>query len=101
MKRMDPEYRKIQILNAAIQLSISIGYNNLTRDKIADEINIASSLIANYYPRMSDLRSAVMNTAISNKILTILAQGISNKDPIVKKIPKTLKQEALDHLMRS
>lgn len=97
-KRTPPEVRKQHILKEAIKLSIKIGYNKITRDGIAEHTKVTSSLIARYYPTMDDVRRAVIEEAIKNEIVEILAQGLALKDPLTLKINKRLKRKVLSRL---
>ena len=97
-KRTPPDERRENILNAAIKLSIEIGYNKITRDKIAKLTNVTSSLIAYYYPRMSHVRNAVMNAAIEREIVEILAQGNKLNPPRALKIDRMAKQKVMSYL---
>jgi AcrR family transcriptional regulator len=97
-KRIDPATRQIMILEAALTLSIKIGYENITRDAVAKRVKISSGLIAFYFPRMQDLRKAIINIAINQQILPILAQGLISGNSQVKKIHPQLKNRVLEYL---
>ena len=98
MNRMEPNDRRNQILDAAIVLSINIGYKCITRDAVAEVAGISSSLIANYFPRMVDLKKAVMEAAIEERKLEIIAQGLSISDPLALEISEELKKKVLKYL---
>ena len=97
-ERIEPTLRKEHILNAALQLATEVGYRGITRDAVAYVADISSALIAHYFPRMEDLKRAVLIAAIEREDLRIIAQGFVIKDPVALKISSTLKQKVLDQL---
>lgn len=97
-KRTSPEIRREQILEAAIKLSIKFGYTKITRDKIAEATKTASSLIAKYYPRMQDVKNAVMEAAIKREVVEIIAQGLTLNDPRALKINKSIKRKVMSYI---
>jgi AcrR family transcriptional regulator len=96
--RTHPKIRKEKILKAAVKLSIKLGYKNITRDRVAELADVSSALVGNYFPRMADLKNAVMRTAIQQEIVEIIAQGLTLKDPRVLKISKTLRGRIMEFL---
>lgn len=96
--RTAPEKRKKQILECAIQLSKKIGYKSITRDPVADLAKVTSSLVAYYYPRMSDLEAAVLREAIDKEIFELIAQGLLLKDPIAMEITTELKKKTNEYI---
>lgn len=97
--RLVPKVRKEQILNATIELAISIGYKNITRLAIANSLNINESLVSHYFGTMKELKTKILRVAIRKEILSIIAQGIVAEDPLALKAPEALKQRALQELM--
>jgi len=94
--RTDPELRKGQILNVAIELSKELGYHKVTRDGIAERAGISAGLISRYFNTMKQLRRAIIRAAIHQEIPEIVAQGIANKDDQAKKAPPELKRKAIE-----
>lgn len=99
MSKMLPAERKLQILHCAHTLAIEIGYSNITRDKVAEYANISSSLIANYFPKMNDLKQAVLQHAIENETITILLHVVCIKDDAIKSLPVSLKYKIISKII--
>jgi len=97
--RANPEIRKTQILNSALQLSIDKGYKNVTRADVATRACISESLVSRYYSTMKQLQRAVIRTAVKQEILTIIAQGLVMNDDHANKAPKELKQKAMNSIV--
>lgn len=95
--RTQPEIRKQAILNSAIMLSKRIGYKSITRDKVAKNIGVSSSLIAAYFPRMKLLKSTIIKTAIEREIVEIIAQVLTTNDSNFR-IPTKLRKKAIRYL---
>ena len=100
MKRLDPEARKEQILNVAVELAELLGYDKIRRDGIAEKANVADGLVTRYFNTMNQLKRAVMRHAVTNDNVIIVAQGIAARDPQALKAPDALRQKALAHLAR-
>lgn len=96
--RIDPELRKDQILNIAIEMAKTGGYHKISRDSIAKKAGVSQGLVSNSFHTMKQLRRAIMRAAIHRKIPEIVAQGIANQDDQAKKAPPELKKQALDLL---
>jgi hypothetical protein len=94
--RTDPELRKDQILNIAINLAIIIGCHRLTRDEIASKADVSMGLVTNYFGTMKQLKRTVMRAAIKRKISAIVAFGIVDDNVYAKKVKGELKRTALE-----
>jgi AcrR family transcriptional regulator len=96
--RTCPKLRKLSILNAGIEVSRKTGYQKATRDAIAKRAGISSSLIAHFFPKMKDLRRAIIKYAITIDEYSIIAQGIVNGDKAALKISDDTYKKVLQHL---
>jgi len=84
-KRQDPELRKKQILDAAVQISIKSGYRNLKRATVAKKAKVSVALVTRYFS-MYKLRSEVLKQAINQETIEIIAQGMAYKDKLTKNL---------------
>lgn len=100
-KKLHPNVRKEQILDAAIKVAESVGYANVQRADVAAQANCASGTVNRYYGTMKQLKRDIIRHAIKAKNLIIIMQGIANCDPAVSKIPNDLKQQACSQLINS
>ena len=91
----NPELRKDQILAAAVKISVDKNYSTITRQNVADAAGVSTGLVARYFGTMKQIRRSIMRSAIQNKNLKIIAQGLVNKDPNALKAPKPLQQQAI------
>lgn len=94
-RRAHPIVRKEEILNAAIDLASKIGYQKITRKKVAESVDISLALVNQYFSTMAQLKKAVMKTAIEREIVSIIAQGISLGDMQTRTIKQELKEKVL------
>lgn len=97
--RLDPEIRKQQILDAAINLSIQKGYRQLTRQSIANKICCAGALINHYYGNIDNLRDIVLQIAIEKEIMPILAENYGTRGKETSHLPTQLKEKVINYLM--
>lgn len=99
MKRTDPNNRQQQILTAALKLAVTHGYENVTREALADRCNVSPALISHYFGTMALLRRAMMGEAITTANLTVLLQGIAAKDKRACSISDELRARVMQHVM--
>lgn len=97
-KRVVPELRRKHVLNKAIELAKTKGYNSLTRDDVATGANVSPALISHYFGNIDQLRIVVLKLAIKREVLEIVAQGLVREDPIAVQAPKELKHRAASYL---
>ena len=94
-RRMQPNDRKAQILNAAVELSIREGWGTITREKVAEAAGISAGLVTKYFISVEQLRASVMRSAIDREILIILADGVALRDDIALSAPPKLRAQAI------
>lgn len=98
-KRIAPELRRVEILNAAMKLATRKGgWGSLTRASIAVEAECSEALVSLYFGTSVQIKRAVMREAVRTENLPILAQGIVAGDKQAAKIDATLKQKAIQSL---
>lgn len=95
----NPQRKKI-LLCTAIGLSIKLGYQNITRDQIAESAGVSNALINRYFGTMDKLKKQVVRTAIKQEVMEILEQALGMRDSQIAKIPDTLKHKILAHMAR-
>ena len=96
----DPELRQRQILDAAISLATTKGYDNITRDEVAIMANVSDGLVTRYFAAMPALKHAVMRAAVEREIPEIIAQGLANGDDQARRAPQKLKEKAIGLLTK-
>ena len=98
-KRLLPDDRKRQILDAAIKLSeMPGGWSRLTRDAVAKEAGCALGLPSKYFGTMINFRRSIMRAALATHNFSIIAQGLADGDKCAQKAEKDLKRKALETL---
>ena len=98
-KRLLPDDRKLEILNAAMKVSGRPGgWAKLTRDAVAKEAGCAEGLPSKYFGTMVSFRRAIMRAAIGAENLAVIAQGLATGDKCAQKVDESLKRKALDTL---
>jgi hypothetical protein len=97
-KRVNPKLRRKHVLNAALELAKTKGYNVVTRGDIATCAGVSPGLISHYFKSIEALHVVILKTAIKQDIPEIIAQGLTNRDPIAIQAPKELKNKAIAYL---
>lgn len=90
-RRMNPEDRRVQILQAAVAVATRTGYHTLTRDTVAAEARMSVGLMYRHFTSMDDLKRSVMEEAIRQRNLPILAQGLAIQDRTAQGAPEELR----------
>lgn len=93
--KLAPVDRKQQILTAALGLAADVGYQNITREAIAEAIGVSPALVNLYFVVMAELRVAVMIEAVRVGNLTVIAQGIISNSSIATAADPKLKRKAI------
>jgi|SRR5208337_2001452 len=97
-QRLPAKESRRQILETAIVFALKEGYYKITLVKIAHAAGCSYSLILYYFKSIKKLRQAVVDYAVENKILPLLAQLLSN--PELSKIPKPLRAKVMEYLAK-
>ena len=98
-ERLTREARKEQLMSAALTQAVKLGYQRVTLCAVAEAAGVATSLVTYYFNTMTQLRRAIMRTAVKREILEIIAQGLANGDANASAAPEAIKRRALNTLM--
>lgn len=93
------EDRDNRILNAAIALAEADGYQWITREAVAAAAEVSPGTVNNVFGTMRELKRAVLREAVERRILSIVAQGLADRHPIVMRAPEKLRREAAATLL--
>lgn len=97
-KRLSPSQRRESILDAALHLSKTEGYNRIRREEVASEAGVSMALITHYFGTMNKFRRAIMRAAITREVLEVVGQGLAIGDSHARKAPEELKQRAAQYI---
>lgn len=87
-----------RILRAAVRLARAHGFRNYSRDEVAALADVAEGSISYRFGNFAKLQDAVIEWAIKQKDLPLIAQGIVAKHPLIKNIPDELRRAACNAL---
>ncbi len=93
-RRLPSSERRTAILEAAVELTTTQGYRELTQANIAAEAKVSTGLLTFHFGNMGELRDALMWYAIKTNNLRILAQGLAVQDSIAITAPVELRAAA-------
>lgn len=100
-KRLQPDDRKAQILDGAIELARTKGLGHITREAIAQRVGVSPALVSLYFGTMTELRRSIMRAAIKREVLEIVAEGLTTRDKQAAKASDDLKRRALATVIRA
>lgn len=98
-KRLSKDDRKNDLLQTALDLSVKVGYTNVSRGALATEAGVSNALVTHYFGTMKQLKRAIMRSAIGRSIPEIVAQGLAIGDDNARKAPVELKARAATALV--
>lgn len=90
-----PEIRKTQILEAALTLAASHGYNRISRAQIGKAAGLSESMLSLYFGTMVEFRRTLMRYAVKQSNVKVVLQGLTDGNAHAKKAPPELKKKAL------
>lgn len=90
---------KEHILDTAYKMARRDGFAAITRDGVAAEAGVAMGSVNHHYGTMQVLRDAVMQRAVEEEQLELIAQGIAMGDNVAKSAPLELRQRAISTLL--
>jgi AcrR family transcriptional regulator len=91
---MSRRARHDDIMAAALRVSVTVGYNRITRDDIALAAGCSPALVSEMFGTMVCMRRALMRAAVANAVLPVIAQGLALRDPHALRAPAELRAEA-------
>lgn len=94
-RHIGPLDRKTIIMAAALTMAKQDGYKSVRRDALALKSDCAAGLINKLFGNMEMLRDEIVRVAVSEKILTVLAQAIVDQHPDALAAPLALRKKAM------
>jgi AcrR family transcriptional regulator len=95
----DTTIRVAQILDAAVTLAEEHGYNNITREAIAEVVGCSPGLVSKHMGTMLTLKRSIVSAAIARENLTIVAQALVDKHPKMNNADDDLKRRAMAFML--
>lgn len=83
-QRLNAENRVQGILTSALALATEVGYRVLTREKIADAAGVTGPLINHYWGNMDEFKKALLDYAVEQRCLPVVAQAIVAREPLLR-----------------
>lgn len=93
-RRLAPRERRKELLQAALCLAHAVGYQNVTREKLAEAAGCSPSLISASLGTIVQMRRAIMSAAVDARDLRVIAQGLVVGEAKAKSAPAELKAAA-------
>jgi AcrR family transcriptional regulator len=93
---------KPDILRAAVKLAKAHGLRNFSRSEVAEEAGVASATVSYHFGEMPKLRREVVEYAIKNEVLSILADARADRgsSELFTRMPAALKKKVAAYVAR-
>ena len=98
MSRLKQYERRAALLTSALNLAAETNYLKVTHYGVAERAEVSRTLVHKHFKTAENLRSEIMRAAIATRRLSVIAQGLVNKDPEVLNAPEFLKKLAVASL---
>ena len=92
-------YSKAVILDLALHMAAEHGYDRITREMIAAEVECSPALISKLFGTMHQMRRAIMSAAVARRDLKVIAQGLVAGDSKAKRAQPLDQRAALESLL--
>ena len=92
-------YSKAVILDLALHMAAEHGYDRITREMIAAEVECSPALISKLFGTMPQMRRAIMSAAVARRNLKVIAQGLVAGDSKAKRAQPLDQRAALESLL--
>jgi AcrR family transcriptional regulator len=99
--RLNPKDRRLLLTEAMLDEAEQRGFQNITRQAIADRAGCSPNLVSNYFKTMPQLRRSLMRAAVTRERLAIIAQGIVARDENALAASEELRARALQHASKA
>lgn len=76
IKRLKPAARKDDILAAALPLAEVKGYENLTRNEVAQAAGVSGPTVMYHFGTVGALKAAIVRYAVEKESLRVVAQAV-------------------------
>ena len=98
--RLEPEERRLQILNAAIDVAREQGLHKVSIVNVARGTpdKCSKELVKHYFKNLTVLKTEVITEAITRGHAYIVAQAITMRDPAVDHLTKSERQGYLKNV---
>ena len=90
MKRLKPDARKEQLLDAGLRLSVRVHYLKITKSFLSDEADCSMSLVNRHFGTMDAFRKALVAYAIKKEHTMVTFQALSCGNAHYDKLPRSL-----------
>ena len=77
---LTPDARATSLLKHAVCVAADQGWENLTREAIAQRAGVSPALVSARLGTMENLRRSVMRAAVRDSVVAVVAQGIARGD---------------------
>lgn len=86
---------RAKLLDVAVRLAEHQPFHAITRNQLAVEAGVAQGIVSAAFGGMEGLRTALMQRAVEEPLLRLLASGIASMHPVAMAAPPELRQQAL------
>lgn len=99
MGRLNPDERYKQLLESAVEVAKTSGFNEMTHTLVALHAKVSKATVFKYFETIFKLRTDVMKVAIEQELLPIIAAGVVARNEVALSASDDLKKKALASIL--
>lgn len=99
--RQHPRDRATDLLHHAVAVAAEHGWENLTREAVAQRAGVSPALVSARLGTMENLRRSVMRAAVRDGVVPVVAQGIARGDKRAMAAGPALRAAVVEWMGRS
>ena len=94
------KFKRENVLIVATSLASSVGYQNITREDVAQSAFTSAGTVSGLFGSMEQLKQEVVKFAIANACLPVIAQALAARNKLAMCIPDELKRKVAEAMIR-
>lgn len=98
MKKRTRKNSKIAILEVAVIVARKSGLHKFSRIDVAKEANVGEGTVSYHFGTMPELRTAIVQNAVKNEILSILADARAGRESIGVPMSEDLRKKVAAYI---
>lgn len=97
-RKRDGIQSRALMLDAGLMIALYKGFDKVSRKDVAHVVGLSESLLSQFWTA-DEFHAALMERAIEERNLKVIAQGIVSEHPLALAAPLDLRRAALDALL--
>jgi len=94
------KFKRENVLIVATSLASAVGYQNITREEVAQSSFTSPGTVSGLFGSMEQLKQEVVKFALDNACLPVIAQALANRNKLAMAASENLKRRAMEMMIK-